>query len=203
MPCLRFACALIVLIFIFALEFTIVADAQSDKAFPTDEEISLLLAQTDRTLQRYKPLLDEQETEIGKSIADEIAKDRQSLSTLETVMKTLKNRRSAFNGLQGFAFLESLHDADRTLSRCVNTAFSASTGYMIAGNRDKADSLLRLSERCMDVSLLISTTTESASTLYKHFIEAQDQWAAHSTQEARKCENELEKIRPRKLDPAY
>jgi hypothetical protein len=201
MPCLRFACALIVLI--FALGFTLVADAQSDKAFPTDEEISLLLAQTDRTLQRYKPLLDEQETEIGTSVADEIAKDRQSLSTLEMVMKNLKNRRSAFNGLQGFTFLESLHDADRTLSRCVNTASSASTGYMIAGNRDKADSLVRLSERCMDVSLLINTTTESASTLYRHFIEAQDQWAAHSTQDARKCENELEKIRPRKLDPAY
>ncbi len=104
MACLRFACALIVLI--FTLGFTIVADAQSDKAFPTDEEISLLLAQTDRTLQRYKPLLDEQETEIGTSVADEIAKDRQSLSTLEMVMKNLKNRRSAFNGLQGFTFLE-------------------------------------------------------------------------------------------------
>src|SRR5258708_12972886 len=132
MPCLRFACALIVLI--FALGFTMVADAQSDKAFPTDEEISLLLAQTERTLQRYEPLLDEQETEIGKSIADEIAKDRQSLSTLETVMKTLKNRRSAFNGLQGFTFLESLHDADRTLSRCVNTAPSAPTVLLFSEN---------------------------------------------------------------------
>ena len=201
MRCLQLTSVLVVLIFTFG--FAIVAVAQSEKAFPTDEEIGLLLAQTDRTIQRYKPLLDEQEAQIGKSVADEIAKDRQTLSTLEMLTKTLKNRRSAFNGLQGFAFLESLHDADRNLSRCVNTASSASTGYMIAGNRDKADSLLRLSESCMDVSVLIYTTSESASNLYKHFIEAQDQWAAHSTQEARKCENELEKIRPRKLDPAY
>jgi hypothetical protein len=80
---------------------------------------------------------------------------------------------------------------------------SGSPGYMIAGNRDKADALLRLSQSCMDVWLLIYTINENAGTLYRHFIEAQDQWAAHSTQEARQCENALEKIRPRKLDPAY
>ena len=201
MPRLRFSCALVSLIFM--VQFAIAANAQSEKVFPSDEEISLLLAQADRTIERYKPLLDEQETQIGKSIADEIAKDRQSLSTLETVMKNFKNRRSAFNGLQGFTFLESLHGAERNVLRCVSSASSASTGYMIAGNRDKADDLLRLSQSCMDVSVLIYTTTESAVTLYQHFIEAEDQWAAHSTQAARQCENTLEKIRPRKLDPAY
>jgi hypothetical protein len=201
MPRLRFSCALVTLILM--VQFAITANAQSEKVFPTDEEITLLLAQADRTIERYKPLLDEQETQIGKSVADEIAKDRQSLSTLETVMKNFKNRRSAFNGLQGFTFLESLHDAERNVLRCVSSASSTSTGYMIAGNRDKADDLLRLSQSCMDVSVLVYATTESAVTLYQHFIEAEDQWAAHSTQEARQCENTLEKIRPRKLDPAY
>jgi hypothetical protein len=201
MPGLRFSSALLTLIFM--VQFAIAANAQSEKVFPTDEEITLLLAQADRTIERYKPLLDEQETQIGKSVTDDIAKDRESLSTLEMVMKNLKNRRSAFNGLQGFTFLESLHGAERNLLRCVSSASSASTGYMIAGNRDKADDLLRLSQSCMDVSVLIYTITESAVTLYQHFIEAEDQWAAHSTQEARQCENTLEKIRPRKLDPAY
>jgi hypothetical protein len=201
MPRLRFSCALLTLIFV--VQFAMAANAQSEKVFPTDEEITLLLAQADRTIERYKPLLDEQETQIGKSVADDIAKDRESLSALEMVMKNFKNRRSAFNGLQGFTFLESLHDAERNVLRCVSSASSASTGYMIAGNRDKADDLLRLSQSCMDVSVLIYATTESAVTLYQHFIEAEDQWAAHSTQEARQCENTLEKIRPRKLDPAY
>ena len=201
MPDLRFTCALVVLIFIFG--FAIVVDAQSEKAFPTDEEIGLLLAQADRTIQRYKPLLDEQEAQIGKSVADEIAKERQAAGSLDMVMKSLKIKHSGFNGPLGFTFLESLHEADRNLLRCVNSASSGSIGYMIAGNREKADALLRLSQSCMDVSLLIYTISENAATLYTHFVEAQDQWAAHSTQEARQCENALEKIRPRKLDPAY
>jgi hypothetical protein len=199
MPYPRFACVLVVLI----LGFTIVADAQVEKAFPTDEEIDLLLAQADRTMQRYKPLLDEQEAEIGKSVAAEIAKDRQLAGTLELVLKSLKTQHSRFNGLQGFTFLESLHDIERNLLRCVNTASSGSTGYMIAGNRDKAAALLALSEHCQDLSLLVYTISESAVSLYQHFIEAEDQWAAHSSQEARQCETALEKIRPRKLDPAY
>src|SRR6202035_4966787 len=113
MPPLRFSCAHVTLILM--VQFAITANAQSEKVFPTDGEITLLLAQADRTIERYKPLLDEQETQIGKSVADEIAKDRQSLSTLEMVMKNFKNRRSAFNGLQGFTFLESLHDAERNV----------------------------------------------------------------------------------------
>jgi hypothetical protein len=68
MPCLRFTCALVALIFIFG--FAIVTDAQGEKAFPTDEEIGLLPAQTDRTIQRYKPLLDEQEVQIGKTLLE-------------------------------------------------------------------------------------------------------------------------------------
>jgi hypothetical protein len=201
MPHVLFNRALIALILIFG--FSMVTNAQSEKAFPTDEEIGLLVVQADQTIQRYKPLLDEQETEIGKSVADEIAKERQAISSLDTVMKTLKNRHSAFNGPLGFTFLESLHGTERNLLRCVSSASSGSTGYMIAGNRDKADTLLRLSQNCMDVSLLIYTVTEDVATSYTHFIEAQDQWAAHNTQAARKCENEMEKIRPRKLDPAY
>jgi hypothetical protein len=199
MPCPRFACVFLVLI----LGFAIMAEAQVEKAFPTEEEIDLLMAQADRAMQRYKPLLDEQETEIGKSVAPEIARDRQSAGTLELVLKSLQSQHSRFNGLQGFTFLESLHEVERNLLRCVNTASSGSTGYMIAGIRDKAADLLGLSQHCQDLSLLVYTINENAVTLYQHFIEAEDQWAAHSSQEARQCENALEKIRPRKLDPAY
>jgi len=196
---LRFSCALVLLVFGLA----IAVDAQTEKTFPSDEEIGLLLAQSERTIQQYKPLLDEQESENGKSVADEIAKDRQSANMLELMVKAIKTQHSRFNGIQGFTFLDSLHDMERNLLRCVNTASSASTGYMIAGNRDKADSLLHLSQSCMDLSLLVYTINESAVTLYQRFIEAQDQWAAHSTQAARQCENALEKVRPRKLEPAY
>lgn len=38
--------------------FALVANAQTEKTFPTDAEINLVLTQTERAIQQYKPLID-------------------------------------------------------------------------------------------------------------------------------------------------
>lgn len=179
------------------------AHAQAERTFPTDEEVGLLLTQTDRALDRYKPLLDEQEAQIGKSVEEDVANDRKLVSSVQASVKVLNAKRQSFNGPLGFAFFESLVDMDRNALRCGFAASSQSSGYVIAGDHDKADALLHLSQKCMDLSMLIYTISENASSLYKRFIQAEDQWAAHSTQEARQCEDALEKNRPKKFDPVF
>jgi hypothetical protein len=180
-----------------------VAYAQAERNFPTDEEVGLLLTQTDRALERYQPLLDEQEAQIGKSVAEDVANDRKLVNSVQASIKVLSAKRQSFNGPLGFAFFESLVNMDRNALRCGFAASSQSSGYVIAGDHDKADALLHLSQKCMDLSMLIYTIGENASSLYKRFIQAEDQWAAHSTQEARQCEDALEKNRPKKFDPVF
>lgn len=197
------ACRLVILLVAWMVLCAAIADAQTERAFPTDDEVGLLLTQTERALERYKPLLDEQEAQIGKSVADDVAKDREVVSSLEASIKTLSAKRQSFNGPLGFAFFESLADADRNALRCGFAASSQSGGYVIAGDHEKADALLHLSQKCMDISMLVYTISENASSLYKRFIQAEDQWAAHSTQEARQCEDALEKNRPKKFDPVF
>ena len=199
MPRFRSVCAFMILIYAFAAG----AFAQTEKIYPSDEEIRLLLTQTDRALQRYKPLLDEQENEIGKSVADDGASDRQVVSALEASLKQISTKRGFFNGTPGFEFLQHLANADRSVLRCGFAAASQSTGYTIAGNHEKADALLHLSQTCMDLSTLFYTIRESANSLYRRFIVAQDQWGAHSTQEARQCSEALEKSKTRKFESAY
>ena len=181
----------------------VAAHAQAERTFPTDEEVGLLLTQTDRALDRYKPLLDEQEAQIGKSVEEDVANDRKLVTSVQGSIKVLSAKRQSFNGPMGFAFFESLVDMDRNALRCGFAASSQSSGYVIAGDHDKADALLHLSQKCMDLSMLIYTISENASSLYKRFIQAEDQWAAHSTQEARQCEDALEKNRPKKFDPVF
>ena len=43
------------------------------KAFPTDDEINLVLTQTERAIQQYKPLIDQEEIQMGKSATDAVA----------------------------------------------------------------------------------------------------------------------------------
>jgi hypothetical protein len=54
MPLFR-CCALVLL----TMGFVALANAQANKPFPTDDEINLLLTQTERAIQQYKPLIDQ------------------------------------------------------------------------------------------------------------------------------------------------
>ena len=197
---IRFASA----VFVLTLGFAVVTSAQTDKAFPTDEEIGLLLTQADRTIQQYSPLVNEQEVQMGKSAAIDIAKERQVRKRIRNGYRQPENSASK-DSMDRLAslFPVAARRGTGNLLQCGSAASAASTGYMIAGDRDKADALLHLSQRCMDLSLLIYTISENAGSLYRRFVDAEDQWAARSTQEARQCENNLEKSRPRKLDPAF
>src|ERR1700730_14623102 len=93
MPIFRFS-ALVLL----AVGFVSVANAQTDKPFPTDDEINLVLTQTERAMQQYKPLIDQEEIQMGKSYADAVAHDREVVNGLETAVKTFKSKPQAFNG---------------------------------------------------------------------------------------------------------
>ena len=199
MPALRCAGVIVILIFGAAAG----AAAQTEKIFPSDEEIRLLMTQTDRAVQRYRPLLDDQENQIGKSAADDVAGDRRAFDALDASLKSISGERGRFNGTPGFEFLQHLSDADRSALRCGFAASSQATAYTIAGNHEKADALMRLSQACLDLSTLFYTIRENANSLFRRFIVAQDQWASHSTQEARQCSDAAEKNKPKKFETAY
>jgi hypothetical protein len=183
MDLLRCTSALVLL----TIGFTGVANAQTEKTFPTDDEINLVLTQTERAIQQYKPLIDQEEIQMGKSGAGAVANDRAVVGSLEIAVKAFKNKPQAFNGPLGFAFFEWLDDADRNAVLCANGAATQSMTEMMAGNTSKADSLIDLGRSCLDVSTLIYTVSENAGSLYQRYVEAEQQLATHGAEVAGKC----------------
>lgn len=118
MPIFRCASTLFVLTFSFAFA----ASAQTEKAFPTNDEINLVLAQTERAMQQYKPLIDQEEIQLSKSYTDAVAHDREVVNALETAVKAFKANPQGFNGPLGFPFFEWLDDADRNAVLCESGA---------------------------------------------------------------------------------
>jgi len=57
----------------------------------------------------------------------------------------------------------------------------------MAGNKDKAESLLHLAQSCNDVSTLIYTVSENAGSLYQRYVEAEEQLAVHGAEVAEEC----------------
>ena len=70
----RLRCASTVLV--LSVGFAVEAEAQTEKTFPTDSEINLVLTQTERAIQQYRPLIDQEEVQLGESGADTIAHAR-------------------------------------------------------------------------------------------------------------------------------
>lgn len=64
------------LYFLVLLCLSFVCRAQEPN-FPTNDEINLLLTQTERAVGQYKPLLDQEESLFGKKGKEAVAKDRE------------------------------------------------------------------------------------------------------------------------------
>jgi hypothetical protein len=164
-----------------------VANAQTETPFPTDAEIDLVLTQADRAIQQYKPLIDQQES------TDAVAADRQVVNALETAVRAFKGKPQGFNGPLGFAFFEWLDDADRNALLCGSGASTQAAVQMMAGNKDKAASLLHLARSCSDAATLIYTVSENAGSLYQKYVEAEEHLAVHGAEVADKCIELLKK----------
>lgn len=173
--------------------FAVVVSAQTDKPFPSDDEIKLVLTQTERAMEQYKPLIDREAVEMGKNGFDAAARDRKVVEGLEMAVKAFKTKPQGFNGPLGFTFFEWLDDASRNAVACGSGAISQSVSYITEGNTDRASSLVALAQSCSEVSTLIYTVGESAGALYQRYVEAEQQLAVKATEVAEKCTDILKK----------
>ena len=176
------------------LGFSLVCHAQDEKPFPTDDEIILLLTQTDRAIKQYKPLIDREEMALGKRGTEAVAKDRQVIQALEMAVKGFTANPQAFNGPLGFSFFEWLDDADRNAVLCASTASMESTTEMLAGNMSQATELVHLGQSCLDVSALLYTVSENAGSLYERYLSAEERLAGKGAKVAQECSDALKKM---------
>ena len=142
--------------------------------FPTDDEIKLLLTQTERALVQYKPLLDREESLFGEKGKEVVAKDQELVQGLETAIKAFRKNPQGFNSKLGFSFFEWIDDADRNTLLCASSASSEAVNLMLDGKTAKARSLAELSQSCMDTSSLLYTVSENAGALYTKFVAGEE-----------------------------
>jgi len=184
--------ALLIVLFVPAIH------AQKETTFPTDDEIQLLLTQTDRAMKQYKPLIDEEERRLAKAGTDAVAKDRQVVKAVETAVQLLTKQPQGFNGPVGFSLFEWLDDATRNALLCSQGAMSQSTMLLMAGKTDDALQMMQLSKSCMDASTLIYTVSENAGSLYERYVKGEQDLANGGANGLEKCVEALKKTAGKK-----
>jgi hypothetical protein len=158
-----------------------------DAALPTDDEVRLLVTQTERAVSQYKPLLDEEARQLGKAGEDAVAKDREVVHALEVATKALKVNPQGFNTPLGFAFFEWLDDASRNALLCSSTTVNSLTTQVMAGDTRNEVQLMHLSATCMDVSTLFYTISENAGSLYTRYVKAEEALSRKGFKIAQEC----------------
>jgi hypothetical protein len=164
-----------------------------DANFPTDDEIRLVLTQTERAVAEYKPLLDAEEKVFGKEGAAAVAKDRETVRGLDTAIAGLGKNPQAFSGPLGFAFFEWLDDACRNALLSSVTASNAATVALMDGDKEKAKTNIELAKDLANVSTLFYTISENAGALYTRYVEGLEEVAKKGLKAATDCTDILKK----------
>jgi hypothetical protein len=181
-----------------AVGLAVVAQAQPGKLIPEETEITLMITRTEQAIQQYKPLLDQEETQLG---ADAVANDRKIEASLEVAVENLKSDPLEFNGPAGFALFQWLEDASRNAALCASSAFMQAESQIKKGNTTRANSLHHLAERCLDVSALLHTISENAGYLYIRYADSEKQIAIENAKMLEVCTDMLKKYDTSPIKP--
>jgi hypothetical protein len=175
------------------LLFAPLTHGQDDGAFPSDEEVQLVLTQAERAMGQYKPLVDQEEIVLGKAGVEAIAKDREVIHGIEVGVAAIRKDPQYFNGPTGFVFFEWLDDASRNALLCSTSSLLKSSTLVGTGETRRATDLVQLAQSCMNASSLIYTVSENASALYLRYTKGEQQLARQSLDVAQQCSEALKK----------
>jgi hypothetical protein len=164
----------------------------SDKPFPSNDEIKLLLTQADRAMEQYKAAINLEEAQFEKSSgqADAVAKDREVAANYEIMSKGMETKPQLFNSRFGFEIVTLLDDAVRNSLLC---STQAAMGIPRASGVSEAQSFLHLAQTCSDASTLLYTVSENAAALYEKYLAAAEVLENKTADVATKCTDILKK----------
>lgn len=183
---------LIVIVPLMVMAAQVAAYCQ-DKPFPSDDEVKLVVSQTDVAMLQYKQAVGQEEQLMGKTTAEENARERKTIADWEFVSKELNSKPQAFNSVVGFDVVLMLDESERSEMLCSVAALSTGTLTAVAQDLTMANSFVNLSHTCMDSATLLFTVREGVAALYQRYVEAEKQLADEGLQVASKCADVLNK----------
>src|SRR5450755_4552418 len=100
-------------------------DKMEEAAFPSKQEINLVVTQAERALDQYKRSVDLEETlPSEKAAGNSLSTDRGVVEMTAKLISDLKKNPDSFHGLGGLLLLSALDDTSRNAALCASSAMS-------------------------------------------------------------------------------
>jgi hypothetical protein len=176
-------------VLIFSLSSLLAAQSAAPKVFPTDEEIRLVVIQSERALGEYKQAVElEASLPAAKKDGSSLDIDRQLVETFPRLLGALKASPSKFNGLAGLLLLTTLDDASRNAALCSNSGMGDIAQELLSSHDTTAVyRIIAISQKCVDASTQLYTVSESVNALFVKAMEAQEDLGEQALDALNKC----------------
>src|ERR1700722_4607047 len=170
-----------------------VVNSQTNKTFPTDDEITLVVTQTERALSDYESSVSLEAKLADK--ADDIANDKRVIAGLTLMIKALHVHPQGFNSPAGFEFILLLDDASRNAALCNADAIQKGMKVTLAGDATAGGNYLQLAQACTAASNLLYNVSENAGALYQRYVNGEESLAIDAVNTMEKCVEKLKQTK--------
>ncbi|HTA25955.1 MAG TPA: hypothetical protein VK763_20660 [Terriglobales bacterium] len=171
---------------LFLLSQFCAAQTRDSPPFPNEDEIKLLLTQSDRAFTQYELAL-KQEEQAGPDEAASVKNDHELLNRAREVLNGLQKHPHGFNSPVGFLLVGNLDDAGRNMALCTVQIVTKATTDAEAGDFVTAHRLLHTAQTCTDTNTLLYTVSETAFDMYARFLVAQDAMTKDAASTVQQC----------------
>jgi hypothetical protein len=164
-------------------------DQAASVAFPSKDQINLVVSQADRAFDSYASAV-QQESELSgdtQQIQQMVSKDAQVLELGRKVIGALKENPELFNGPMGFLLVGGLDDASRNMAICQGQAGMQAITALQTGDAVTSALRLQLGQNCIDTSTLLYTISETAFSMYTNYLTAYTELTGSLFEELNKC----------------
>jgi hypothetical protein len=162
-----------------------VANSQTNKTFPTDDEITLVVTQTERALSDYEASV-KLEAKLANQAAD-VENDKRVIKGMTVMVKALREHPQRFNSPVGFEFVLLLDDASRNAALCNADAIQKGMKVTIEGDRSAGQNYLQLAQACTGASNLLYNVSETAGALYQRYVNGEESLAIDAVNTMNQC----------------
>jgi hypothetical protein len=163
----------------------------SPTEFPTEDQISLLLTQSERASEAYERAVKTESLVLPKQGADA---DAQVATQLRQIIAKLKGAPHFFSSPYGFMLIADLDDASRNMAVCMGQGWALALSSATEAELAMAQQKMLLSQSCLDTSTLLFTVSETAVEMYSNYLLADYQLKQRAANALNRCTAVMTKV---------
>jgi hypothetical protein len=167
--------------------------AQTSPEFPTDNEITTLMQQSNLAMRQYQVAMLDETAKVGKD-ADAKEREKNAGENWQLLTSVVKAKPENFNSGVGFMVVDQLNNAYQDALACEVNALTTMGAAFALKDESHQNAAKAASDTCMNAAQLLAIVKVSATNLYTKYLQAHKVLYERSLNAVATCNETLKKV---------